>query len=244
MAPGIPSAPGVRTISAPSASRIWRRSTETRVGHGQDGAIAPGGADEGEGDARVAARRLDDEGVLGDAPFALRRLDHRHADAVLDAAQRVERFELGDDGGVEVRRQPVEPHQRRVADELGDVVSDPCHVKASLLPSYQVGRLLAGSVCSCATSSAMRASPSGWRNEGKTFRTSCLFGTSRNCASRVSAVARIRALLRSRSNRACNCLQTPAYVSTMTVASRSVRADGASDNLAPSAAVLRESTTQ
>ena len=40
------------------------------LGHGEDELVALGGADEGEADARVAAGGLDDDGVLGDAPFA------------------------------------------------------------------------------------------------------------------------------------------------------------------------------
>ena len=57
--------------------------------------IALGGAHERERDARVAAGRLDDRRAARlDPAFRLGRLDHRHADAVLDAAARVERLEL------------------------------------------------------------------------------------------------------------------------------------------------------
>jgi hypothetical protein len=57
-----------------------------RVGHRQDDRVAFGGRHERERDAGVPARRLDDHGVRPQAPVALGRLDHRDADAVLDAA--------------------------------------------------------------------------------------------------------------------------------------------------------------
>ena len=57
----------------------------------------------------------------------LQRIDHADADAVLDAGDRVEEFELGQDLGLDAAllRQPVQAHQRRVADRVGDGVVDP-----------------------------------------------------------------------------------------------------------------------
>ena len=67
------------------------------LGHGQHQLVALGRADEGQRDAGVAARRLDDRRAAGlDPPLPLGVLDHRHADPVLDAAARVERLELGE----------------------------------------------------------------------------------------------------------------------------------------------------
>ncbi len=55
-------------------------------------------------------------------PVAFGGLDHRHADAVLDAAQRIEKLALERDGRVQAGGDVVEPHERRVADGLDDVI--------------------------------------------------------------------------------------------------------------------------
>ena len=60
--------------------------------------------DERERDAGVAAGRLDDDGVLFEDAALLGVLDHRHADAVLDAAERIEKFALEQNGGAQRRR--------------------------------------------------------------------------------------------------------------------------------------------
>jgi hypothetical protein len=75
----------------------------------------------------VLRLRLDDDGALADTSLLLGRLDHGEADAVLDAAERIERLQLGDDSGIEAGGELVEPHQWRVADQLSDIVSYPGH---------------------------------------------------------------------------------------------------------------------
>ena len=65
-----------------------------RLGHREDQLVALGRGDERERDAGVAAGRLDDDGVLVQHAALLRVLDHRHADAVLHAAERIEEFAL------------------------------------------------------------------------------------------------------------------------------------------------------
>ena len=56
----------------------------------------------------------------------LQRVDHRDADAVLDAADRVEEFELEQQVGLHAGRlrHARHAHQRRIADGLGDGVED------------------------------------------------------------------------------------------------------------------------
>ncbi len=59
-----------------------------------------------------------------------RVVNHRHADAVLDAGQRIEKFEFEQhvgDGAVLFGR-AVQPHERGVADGFSDVVVDACHI--------------------------------------------------------------------------------------------------------------------
>src|SRR5690606_33665517 len=56
------------------------------------------------------------------APLGLQRLDHGDADAVLDAGDGVEEFELGKElgGNALLFRELVDTDQRCVADRLGD----------------------------------------------------------------------------------------------------------------------------
>ena len=56
------------------------------------------------------------------AALRLGRLDHRHADPVLDAPARVVRLELADQLGSAVRRDAGQPDHRRVADQIREVV--------------------------------------------------------------------------------------------------------------------------
>ena len=90
------------------------------VGHDEDAAVALAGRRDGEADAGVARGRLDDRPAGLELPLALGLLDHREADPVLDRAARVEVLELGEDPGVARRGEPVEPHDRRAADEVED----------------------------------------------------------------------------------------------------------------------------
>ena len=59
-------------------------------------------------------------------PCFFERLDHGDADAVLDAGDRIEEFELEQDVGLDAGflRQPRHAHQRGVADRLGDRIVD------------------------------------------------------------------------------------------------------------------------
>jgi hypothetical protein len=54
--------------------------------------------------------------------FALARLNHRHADTVLDAVQRIEEFALGEHRRLPGRHQTVDPNHRRVADRDSHIV--------------------------------------------------------------------------------------------------------------------------
>ena len=83
------------------------------LGHGHHQLVAAGAQDKGQGDARVAAGGLDDHGVFADLAVALGGVDHGPADAVLDAPQRVEVFQLAHDRGHAAFGDPAQTDQRR-----------------------------------------------------------------------------------------------------------------------------------
>src|SRR5690606_19817692 len=97
--------------------------------HRQDELEPLGGGDERERNAGVSAGGLNEDAVLVDLPALQARLDHRVADAILDARKRIEELELEQD--VRLRsmllRGPVEAHERRIANGFGDVVVDAGH---------------------------------------------------------------------------------------------------------------------
>jgi len=96
-------------------------------GHGQDQAIALGRGDEGQRNAGVARSGLDQRADARlDLARGLQRLDHRQADAVLHARQRVVEFQLGQDVGPGVMGlgQLLHPHQWGRADGVEDRVVD------------------------------------------------------------------------------------------------------------------------
>jgi hypothetical protein len=97
-----------------------------RLRHHQDQAIAARSGDEGERDAGIARGRLDQRAAGLQRAGGFQRVDHGDADAVLDAGDRVEEFELGQDRGVDAAlgRQAVQAHQRGIADRVGDRVVD------------------------------------------------------------------------------------------------------------------------
>ena len=87
--------------------------------HGDDQRIALGGADHGEADAGVAARRLD-HGLAGlELTLALGLLDDVEGEPVLDRGRRIEELALHEHPHVR-RREPVDLHDRRVADRVED----------------------------------------------------------------------------------------------------------------------------
>jgi hypothetical protein len=95
-----------------------------RFRHGEGAPDAARGADHGQPDAGVAGGRFEDDGIRADLAGGLRRVEHGHRDAVLDAVAGVEEFELGDDVGAAAFGNAIELDQRRVADQFGDVVGD------------------------------------------------------------------------------------------------------------------------
>jgi hypothetical protein len=97
-----------------------------RLRHDQDQAVAAGGGDEGQRDAGIARGRLDQRAAGLESAGGFQRVDHVDADTVLHARDRVEEFELEQDFGIDapLLGEPVEAHERRVADGLGDRAVD------------------------------------------------------------------------------------------------------------------------
>ena len=102
--------------------------------HGQGQLVAAGGSHVGQGDAGIAAGRLDDlHARLENAPlFGIP--DHVGADAAFDRVGRVAGFDLGKDGRFCALGYPVESDQRGVADRLRIVCIDSAHCFVSFLP--------------------------------------------------------------------------------------------------------------
>src|SRR5208283_5596302 len=98
-----------------------------RFRHGQNDFVTLGRRDEGEGNAGVAACRLDDDGVFFEDAALLGVLNHRHADAILDAAERIEKFALEKNGSGQAGGDLVQFNQRGAPDGLDDVVVDASH---------------------------------------------------------------------------------------------------------------------
>ena len=88
------------------------------VGHHEDAAVALLRRRDREPDARVARGRLDDRAAGLELPVALGRLDHREPDAVLVRAARVHVLELREQRRGNVLRDPREPHDRGVPDQV------------------------------------------------------------------------------------------------------------------------------
>ena len=90
------------------------------VRHHEDAAVAAQRRRHREADAGVARGRLDDRASGPQPPVLLRGLDHREPDAVLHRAAGVQVLELREELAGDVATEPLEPHDRRVPDELED----------------------------------------------------------------------------------------------------------------------------
>ena len=125
IAPFIPRGPGVRTISAPEGEQQHAPLQAHGLGHGEDEFVAFHGGHKGESDSRVAAGRLDQNGFAGLNPAGTFGIgNHAHADAVFYTGQGILAFQFCHDFGDRAFGNPVEPHQRSVADQFGYILCD------------------------------------------------------------------------------------------------------------------------
>ena len=92
-----------------------------RVRHGQDDAIAAGGAHHGQRDAGIAAGGLDDGAAGGELARGLGSIDHGQRDAILYRIAWVCGLQLDQHRGGGVAGYPVEPHQGSATDGFGDI---------------------------------------------------------------------------------------------------------------------------
>ena len=90
----------------------------------EDAAVTLQGGGHRESDTGVARRGLDDRAPRLEVAGCLQGLDHGDPDAVLDRAAGVHHLHLGDDGGLDVLGEPVEPDHRGVTEECEDVRRD------------------------------------------------------------------------------------------------------------------------
>ena len=88
------------------------------VRHHEDAAVALLRSGDREPDTGVAGRRLDDRAAGPKLPVPLGGLDHREPDAILVGAAGIEELELREQRRRHVGAEPVEPHDRRRADEV------------------------------------------------------------------------------------------------------------------------------
>jgi len=103
-----------------------------RLRHGEDEAIPFDRGGEGQPDAGIAAGGFDDEAAgLEDAAF-FGIHDHGEADAVLDTAAGVGRFDF-DENFRAAAVEPVDPNQRSMPDQFGGVRCNASHLHISSL---------------------------------------------------------------------------------------------------------------
>ena len=99
------------------------------VGHHDDEAIAAGGGNGCEPDARIPGGRLDDDGILRQDPARLGVIQHGACHAVLDRSRWVQTLRFGEERETEPQFffDIGEPHERRIADETVDGSVDFAH---------------------------------------------------------------------------------------------------------------------
>ena len=98
-----------------------------RFRHHQNQFVAARRGDESQRNAGIAGGRLDKHAASGrDLSLRLQSVDHRHADTILDAGDRIEELELGQEMRADALflGDSIEPDDRRVADRLGDRIID------------------------------------------------------------------------------------------------------------------------
>jgi len=91
-----------------------------RFRHGQAESITLGGRGQGQADAGVSARRLQDDLVFRQLAAPFRAFDHGQGDPILDGASRIEALNLGEDLHARIGVQVPDLHKRRISDRLDE----------------------------------------------------------------------------------------------------------------------------
>ena len=108
-----------------------------RFRHHDDGAIAARAADNGETDAGVAGRALDDDTAGFEHPPCLGILDDAECGAILHTAAGIEKLGLAEDRRTGSRTRPFQLDQRRIADQRDDIG---CNHGIDLIPWRRTGK--------------------------------------------------------------------------------------------------------
>src|ERR1051326_4289750 len=113
-------------------------------GHGEDKLVAFSRGDKREGDAGVTAGWLDDNGVFLEHAAFFGVLDHGHADAVFDAAERIKEFAFEQDGGLSAFGDAVQANEWSATDGFNDVIVNASHKRLRIrFGSISSARILA-----------------------------------------------------------------------------------------------------
>ncbi len=110
-----------------------------RIRHGQQAFVSARGAHHRQCDPGVAAGRLDNDRIGLDPSGFFGGVDHRQTDPVLHRMRWIIEFKLGGHLRFRARRQAVDPHQRRVTDQIRygicDFHTSPLFTSLPLTPS-------------------------------------------------------------------------------------------------------------
>ncbi len=132
------------------------------VGHREDALVAFDRGGDGQADARVAARALDNGAARLEAALALEALDDRNADPILDRPARIENLGLGEHRGPDPAREAVEPDERRPADGVENGV-----VRGPVALDARHGLARDGGGLNCTGSLMDTAIARPWRRAGE-----------------------------------------------------------------------------
>ena len=97
-----------------------------RFRHHENKAIPARRRHKGQRDAGITGSWFNQRRAGFNRSRSFQRIDHVDADTILDARDRIEKFELGQKIGVHafLLGYPIQPHNRRIANRIGDRVID------------------------------------------------------------------------------------------------------------------------
>ncbi|MNT29199.1 hypothetical protein D3C72_1649290 [compost metagenome] len=103
-----------RTIGAQQLATLATH----RLRHGNHQLVTTRRTYHGQPDTSITRCRLHNNRLRPDLAGLLRRINHRYGDTVLDAVPRIEELQLGNHRRPHTLGDPIEAHQRSIADQL------------------------------------------------------------------------------------------------------------------------------